>query len=51
MPKRKSVFSDELRQKYPCFKKGRSDFEAECITCEYGTFISVANKGSISLDD
>ena len=32
-------------------KKGRSDFEAECITCGYGTFISVANKGSISLDD
>ena len=51
MPKRKSVFSDELRQKYPCFKKGRSDFEAECITCGCGTFISVANKGSISLDD
>ena len=51
MPKRKSVFSDELRQKYPCFKKGRSDFEAECISCGYGTFISVANKGNISLDD
>ena len=51
MPKRKSVFSDELRQKYPCFKKGRSDFEAECITCGYGTFISVANKSSISLDN
>ena len=51
MPKRKSVFSDELWQKYPCFKKGRSDFEAECITCGYGTFISVANKDSISVDD
>ena len=51
MPKRKSVFSDELRQKYPCFKKGRSDFEAECITCGCRTFISIANKGSISLDD
>ena len=51
MPKRKSVFSDELRQKYPCFKKGRSDFKSECITGGYGTFISVANKGSISLDD
>ena len=45
------MFFDELRQKYPSFKKGRSDFEAECITCGYGTFISVANKGSISLDD
>ena len=51
MPKRKIMFSDELRQKYPCLKKGRSNFEAECITCGYGTFISMANKGSISLDD
>ena len=51
MPKRKSVFSDELQQKYPCFKKGCSDFKAESITRGYGTFISVANKGNISLDD
>ena len=35
MPKRKTVFSDELRQKYPCFRKGNNDFEAECITCAY----------------
>ena len=28
------MFSDELRQKYLCFKKGRSDFEAECITVD-----------------
>ena len=51
MPKRKSVFSDELRQKYSCFK--RSNFEAECIISGYGTLISVANKGSrpIRLDD
>ena len=33
------------------FKKGHSNFEAECITCGCGTYISVANKGSISLDD
>ena len=51
MPKRKTLFTDELCQKYPCFRKGRSDFEAECITCGYGTFISVANKGRVSLDD
>ena len=31
MPKRKTLFTDELRQKYPCFRKERSDFEAECI--------------------
>ena len=51
MPKRKSVFFDELQQKYPCFKKKRNDFKAESITCGYGTFISVANKSNISLDD
>ena len=51
MPIRKVVFSDELRQKYPCFNKGCSDFEAECSTCGYGTFISVANKDGISFDD
>ena len=43
------MFSDKLRQKYPCFKKERSDFEAECVNCGYGTFISVANKGSVGL--
>ena len=45
------MFSDKLRQKYPCFKKGHSYFEAKCITCGYGTLIFVENKGSISLDD
>ena len=44
------MFSVELLQQYPCFKKGHSDFEAECITSGYGTFISVANKGTISLN-
>ena len=50
MPKRKSKFTEELQQKYPCFRKGRDEFEAECITCSYGTFVSVANKGKLSLD-
>ena len=45
------MFSDELQQKYLGVKKGRSNFEVECITCGYGTFISVANKGSSSLND
>ena len=53
MPKRKSQFTDELKQKYPFFRKGRrpNDFEAECITCGFGTFVSVANKGRLSLDN
>ena len=50
MPKRKSKFAEELLQKYPFFAKGRDEFEAECITYGYGTFVSVANKDKLSLD-
>ena len=50
MPKRKSQFTEELKQKYPFFIKGQNDFEAECITCESGTFVSVVNKSRLSLD-
>ena len=50
MPKRKSKFIEEVQQKYPFFRKGRDEFEAECITCGSGTFASVANKGKLSLD-
>ena len=50
MPKRKSQFTEELPKKYPCFRKGRDDFEAECIVCGYGMFVSVANKSRLSLD-
>ena len=48
--KRKSQFTEELRQKYSCFRKGRDDFEAECIVRGYSTFVSAANKGRLSLD-
>ena len=50
MPKRKTSFSSELKEKFPCFKLGRNEFEAECMTCGYGTFVSVANKGSADLE-
>ena len=50
MPKRKSKFTEELPQKYPFFRKRRDECEAECITCGYGTFVSVANKDKPSLD-
>ena len=50
MPKRKSKCTEELQQKYPFFRKGRDEFEAESITCGYGTFVSVANKNKLSLD-
>ena len=48
MPKIKLQFTEELQLKYPSFKKGRNNFEAECITCGYGTFVSVENKGKLS---
>ena len=50
MPKRKSKFTEKLQQKYPFFRKRRDEFEAECITCGYETFVSVANKSKLSLD-
>ena len=50
MPKRKSKFTEELLEKYPFFRKGRNEFEAESITCGYGTFVSVANKDKLSPD-
>ena len=50
MPKRKSQFTEKLQKNCLCFRKGRDDFEAECIVCGYGTFLSVANKGRLSLD-
>ena len=50
MSKRKSKFTEKLQQKYPFLRKRRDEFEAECITWGYGTFVSVANKGKLSLD-
>ena len=32
MPKRKSKFTEELQQKYSFFRRGRDEFEAECIS-------------------
>ena len=49
MPKRKSKFTEELQQKYLFFRKGRDEFEAEWITCNYRTFVSVTNEGKLSL--
>uniref|UniRef100_A0A2C9LKG2 Uncharacterized protein n=1 Tax=Biomphalaria glabrata TaxID=6526 RepID=A0A2C9LKG2_BIOGL len=51
MPKRKCKFSDNMKSKYPCFRKGRFEEEAECLICGEGTFISVAHHGSSDLDN
>ncbi|XP_072703694.1 uncharacterized protein [Ciconia boyciana] len=50
MPKRKCKFTDELQAKYPCFRMGRERWEAECLVCQEGTYISVANKGALDLE-
>ena len=51
MPKRKTSFSSELKEKFPCFRLGRNNFEAECLTCGCRTFVSVDNKGSADLGE
>ena len=49
MPKRKCKFSSELKEKFPCFRNGHDDFEAECLVCRAGTYMSVANKVAADL--
>jgi len=34
-----------MQNKLPCFKKGRDEWEAECLVCKPGTFVSLAHKG------
>src|SRR4029434_7067946 len=50
MPKRKCKFTDKLKEKYQWFRLGRDAWEAECMTCRAGTYVSVANKGASDLE-
>ena len=50
MPKRKSKLTEELQQKYPFFRKGRDEFDAECITYGYATFVFVNAEKEITHD-
>ena len=34
--KRKYTFTNEMQEKHPCFRKGRNDYEAECLVCKSG---------------
>ena len=34
------------KNKHPCFRKGRNVYEAECLVCKSGTYISVVHKGN-----
>ncbi|CAH0406173.1 unnamed protein product [Chilo suppressalis] len=48
MSKRKCKFTEVLRAKYPCFTKGRDDFDAKCSICD--CHVDVSNKGTIALE-
>ena len=50
MPKKNQSLLKNFNRSTHFFRKGRDEFEAECITCDYGTFVSVANKGKLSRD-
>ena len=45
MAKRKCKFIDEMKKKYPCFRKNRNEWEAECLVCKPETFFLVSYKG------
>ena len=48
--KRKCRFTNEMQEKHPCFRKGRNDYEVECLVCKSGTYISVVHKGNSDLN-
>ena len=48
--KRKCTFTNLMQEKHPCFRKGRNDYEAECLVCKSGTYISVVHKGNGNLN-
>ena len=40
-----------MQENHPCFRKGRNDYEAECLVCKSaGTYISVVHKGNGDLN-
>ena len=46
----KCTCTNEIQEKHPCFRKGRNDYEAECLVCISGTYISVVHKGNGDLN-
>jgi hypothetical protein len=47
MAKRKCKFTDEIKSVYSCFRNGWDKWEAECLVCKPGTYVSVAHKGAL----
>ena len=48
--KRKSSFTNKMRENRPRFRKGKNDYEADCLICKPGTYISVTHKGNGNLN-
>ena len=48
--KRKCTFTNEMQEKHPCFRKGRNHYEAECLVCKSGIYISVEHKSNGELN-
>ena len=48
--KQKCTFTNEMQEKHPSFKKGRNDYEVECLVCKSGTYISVVHKDNGNLN-
>ena len=48
--KRKCTFTNEMQEKHPCFRKGRNNYEAECLVCKSGAYISVVYKANGDLN-
>ena len=50
--KRKCIFTNEMQEKHLCFRKGRNDYEAECLVRKSGTYIymSFVHKGNGDLN-
>ena len=39
-----------MQEKHQCFRKGGNDYEAECLICKSGTYISVVHKCNADLN-
>ena len=50
MAKRKYSVTNEMQEKHPCFRKGKNDYEVECLVCKSRTYISVGHKGNGDLN-
>lgn len=46
--KRKCKFTESMRTKYPCFSKGRTEYEGKCTICD--SYVSVSHKGGGDLN-